>query len=156
MAIIAALLATLRSRWVDGPGLHLPTPLDVDNVRKRFPGISETYLAMLSAAGIPADVDVEGVRFWRPQELELASNVLSSADYRCSSTAKDWLVFADYFEESWWYAVGLAPPFLEKVALFGGDTHVADDTRHEIGSFDEFLHAYEKMGPRMFPSGEAW
>jgi hypothetical protein len=143
----------VRQHWLEQGLDVLPVAMDeVVEAWRSLPGaLPEAYEAFLRTAGLPADEDAEGFRFWLPRELRATADVLRGAGYGSDAT-EGAVIFADYLQESWWYALWVSGPWKGCVSLVLG-TRSGKDPQPPLGSLEEFLLAYLKDDERLYLHG---
>ncbi len=141
----------VRQHWLDQGLRVLPVAMDeAVEAWRSLPGMPpEEYEVFLRTAGLPADEDAQGFRFWLPRELRSTADVLRSAGYESDATEAS-VIFADYLQESWWYALWMSGPWRGGVSLVLG-TRSGKDPQLPLGSLEEFLEAYLKDDERLYP-----
>lgn len=151
MADVNTLAMSVRERWLS-QGLRVAS-VDLDDLvelRTRAPsGIPGEYETFLRVAGLPAEDDQAGFRFWAPRDVRPTRDVLAEAGYATGDGERS-VIIADYFQESWWYALWLTGPFAGRVSLVLGD-RVGRDPQPPLGTFAEFLLAYLHDDPSLYP-----
>ncbi len=144
-----AVIAEVRDYWAKR-GL-VPGALDLTSLHASVVGrLPADYERFLLSAGVPVDDQFQEVRFWEPGELRLARDLLAEPQV----APGDWLhvdggrilIFADYFQESWWYGLWLDADQSGLVSRVGG----GNDPEPPLGSFSEFLDAYMSDGPALY------
>ncbi|NTX40330.1 hypothetical protein HUA78_38470 [Myxococcus sp. CA033] len=144
MAEITNIATQVRQHWLERHLNVQPVAMkEVVDAWRSLPGVlPEEYEAFLRIAGLPTDEDAQGFRFWLPGELRATADVLRDAGYCCNATEAS-VIFVDYFQESWWYALWVSGPWKGYVSLVLG-TKSGNDPRFPLGSLEEFLLAYIK------------
>jgi hypothetical protein len=150
MGEVVALANEVRQHWLS-QGL-LVSPVELDELsalqRSQPEGIPEEYLAFFRIAGLPANDDQDGFRFWLPKEVRVTRDVLGEAGY--GTDGKDAsVIIADYLQESFWYALWLTGPFAGCVSLALGSKD-GKDPQPPLGTFVEFLLAYLGDDERLY------
>ena len=149
MAEVEAVAQRVREHWLSqGLGLCTVEPDELAAAGLSHPeGIPADYAKFLRIAGLPDREDKEGFRFWLPKELDLTRDVLRRAGYESAALTPS-LIFADYLQESWWYALWLGGPFAGQVSLVLGD---ARDPQPAVGTLADFLVAYLNDDALIYP-----
>lgn len=144
MAGLTEIATQVRQHWLKQSLRVLPVAKEaLADAWRSLPGTPpEEYETFLRTAGLPTDEDAQGFRFWLPQELRATSDVLRDAGYGCNATEAS-VVFADYLQESWWYALWVSGPWKGYVSLVLG-TKSGNDPQFPLASLEEFLLAYIK------------
>jgi hypothetical protein len=152
MADVVLLSEQVRERWLR-EGLEISTVNLVDIARMEYlfgRRIPSDYRQFLSVAGLPHNEDSEGFRFWSPGEWRATRDVLEDAGYQSFEGDSCSVIFADYLQESWWYAVWLSGAKAGGVSLALG-TSDGRDPQRPIGSMADFLEAYLAGDQRLYP-----
>lgn len=144
MAAITNIATQVRQHWLERHLNVQPVAMkELVDAWRSLPGVlPEEYEAFLRIAGLPTDEDAQGFRFWLPGELRATADVLRDAGYGCNATEAS-VIFVDYFQQSWWYALWVSGPWKGYVSLVLG-TKSGNDPRFPLGSLEEFLLAYIK------------
>lgn len=144
-----AVIADVRDYWARR-GL-IAAPFDLTTLHPSVVGrLPADYQRFVLVAGVPLDNQFQEVRFWEPGELRLARDYLVEAQV----SPGDWLevdgprilIFADYFQESWWYGLWLDDDRCGLVSRVGG----GNDPEAPLGSFSQFLDAYMRDAPALY------
>ena len=155
MAEVAAIAEQVREHWL-AQGLRvssIETEALAEVKRSRPEGIPEEYETFLRIAGLPHDEDRNGFRFWLLREVRATADVLGDAGY-ASDTAAPSVIIADYLQESWWYALWMAGPFMGHVSLVLGHES-GKDPQPPLGTFMDFLLAYLSDDGRLYPDSKS-
>ncbi|NTX66804.1 hypothetical protein HUA74_39760 [Myxococcus sp. CA051A] len=144
MTAITNIATQVRQHWLERHLNVQPVAMkELVDAWRSLPGVlPEEYEAFLRIAGLPTDEDAQGFRFWLPGELRATADVLRDAGYGCNATEAS-VIFVDYFQQSWWYALWVSGPWKGYVSLVLG-TKSGNDPRFPLGSLEEFLLAYIK------------
>ncbi|NTX07346.1 hypothetical protein [Myxococcus sp. CA040A] len=144
MAAITNIATQVRQHWLERHLNVQPVAMkDVADAWRSLPGVlPEEYEAFLRIAGLPTDDDSRGFRFWLPEELRATADVLRDAGYGCNATEAS-VIFADYLQQSWWYALWVSGPWKGYVSLVLG-LYSGNDPQFPLGSLEDFLLAYIK------------
>lgn len=150
MAEIAEVAKRVRQHWLS-QGLRVSSiePEELVELRHRSQGIPDEYETLLRIAGLPAEEDREGFRFWRPQEIRPTVEVLAEAGYESDATEPS-VIIADYLQESWWYGLWLAGPFAGQVSVVLGRKD-GSDPQPPLGPLVDFLLAYVHGDALLYP-----
>ena len=151
MAEVAEIAKQVREHW-QAQGFRVSS-VEMEALaelkRSRTEGIPEEYETFLRIAGLPRDEDSNGFRFWLPREVRATMDVLGDAGY-ASDAVEPSVIIADYLQESWWYALWVAGPFMGHVSLVLGHED-GKDPQPPLGTFMDFLLAYLSDDARLYP-----
>ncbi len=155
MAAIEIVAQAIRTHWLSqGLRLRAPEPQELEILRRLDSnGIPSEYETFLRVAGVLEDEDRLGIYFWLPSEVRATHEVLAEAGCACDSSAPS-VVIADYFQESWLYALWLGGPFRGQVSLALG-TADGKDPQPPLGTLADFLLACMSDDARLYPPPES-
>jgi hypothetical protein len=136
------LYRSVRRYWI-GAGLRPSTP-DLAGPRKRGVSVPADYERFVGIAGVPVKEDSNGFLFWQPDALRRVVDALDDVDHPDASDNQA-IVFADYLQESWLYALshddGESDVLIVRGAVY---------PHHRIGTFREFLTWYLEDNERLY------
>ena len=134
------LTSAVRQRWLsDRLGIVNVSPAEIEAVEQRIGGpLPSEHRFVLENAGVPAAQDGLGFRFWHPSEFKLGASSRKTEGGRIGNGTA--YIFADYLDESWWFAISFAGPSRGMVFRELGDETSAPEP--PIGDICTFLSAY--------------
>lgn len=149
---IEHLAAQVRDRWTSQEiTVSDVRPQAILELVRRFGPLPEPYTEFLRTAGVASNDDSEGFLFWGPEEVRSTAAALNDAGYPGVDLAASSIIFADYMQESWWYALWVDGPHLGCVSLvLGQGASEPPDLQPPVGTFLEFLAWYLADDERLY------
>lgn len=125
--------------------------------RLRLPDEFKQYLCIANgmAQKPPKDVDEDGYSFWPLERMtdaqEEFSNTSNHAKIPLNSALRDYLIFADYMQWSWTFAIKTTNHESATTPVYRVDS---PDHVHKIAeSFHDFLNMYVNDAERLYTIG---